>query len=215
MRGRRPDPPALQEAKGDPGRRKGKRVAAQAKAAAVEIAAPAAPAEPGKTWATTVEPPAILFGDKYVEALAIWNELGPDLERTNRLAPLHRQAFGMFCIYIAEFWQATRDLADKGRSQNVKTVAGGSMERDRPAVRWRAEAFSNAMEAAKQFGLTPREEFSIFKDQSVVRRESPSLFGAAAAPGAANDEASAAPIAAAKTAGLMSRLSSAPPAARH
>jgi P27 family predicted phage terminase small subunit len=159
---------------------------------------------------TTLAPPALLRDLHYAKALEIWNELGPELERTNRLQPLHRQAFAMFCIYIGEWWTACEDLAVGGRSQSVPTVSGGVMERDRPAVRWRAEAFSNAMEAAKQFGLTPREEYALFKDQTVVARENPSLFGRAA-PAPANDQA-ATPT---SSIGTMASLKSAGPPVSH
>lgn len=159
---------------------------------------------------TTLAPPEILKATHYAKALEIWNELGPELERTNRLQPLHRQAFAMFCIYIAEWWSASEDLAQGGRSQKVPTVSGGVMERDRPAVRWRAEAFANAMEAAKQFGLTPREEYALFKDQTVVARENPSLFGRVTPP-AANDE----PSRPASTIGGMSAMKSAGPPRPH
>lgn len=201
--GRRPDSPAMQKAKGNPGRRisRQQREAAERNAAAAELAA--------QPVGTSVEPPERLRGENYAGALAVWRELGPELERTNRLQPVHRHAFAMFCIYIAEWWQACDDLAAGGRSQHVKTVAGGSMERDRPAVRWRAEAYSAAMDAAKHFGLTPREEYALFKDQSTVVRENPGLFGrGSAAPDAANDAAPAGPI---KTIGRLSSLKSEPP----
>lgn len=176
-----------------------------------EERAAAAEAIAAQPIGTTLAPPEILRGQHYAKALDVWNELGPELERTNRLQPIHRQAFAMFCIYIAEWWQASDDLATGGRSQSVPTVSGGVMERDRPAVRWRAEAFANAMEAAKQFGLTPREEYALFKDQTVVARENPSLFGRSAPPPPANDE----PSRPASSIGAMSTMKSAGPARPH
>ncbi|MFN3584847.1 P27 family phage terminase small subunit [Phenylobacterium sp.] len=160
---------------------------------------------------TALRPPGVLHEPHHAKALEIWNELGPELERTNRLQPIHRQAFAMFCIYMGEWWAACEDLATGGRSQSVPTVSGGVMERDRPAVRWRAEAFANALEAAKQFGLTPREEYALFKDQTVVARENPSLFGNPSAPAPANDERDAP----ATSIGGMSRLKSAGPTQTH
>lgn len=208
--GRRADPPELQAAKGDPGRRKGARVrrAQDREAAAAALAA--------LPLGTNVEPPEQLRSKGYEDALKVWRELGPELERTHRLQPLHVQAFAMFCIYIAEFWQASADLAKNGRTQRVPTVSGGVMERERPAVRWRAEAFSNAMEAAKQFGLTPREEYALFKDQSVVKVENPGLFtrGGSAAEAPANDAAPA-DAKPASTLGLMGRMRGEPPAVKH
>lgn len=196
--GRRPVPPAQKAARGQPAKRISKiqRATAEREAAAAELAA--------LPVGTKVEPPERLRGTHYVGALAVWRELGPELERTNRLQPIHRQAFAMFCIYIAEWWAASDDLATGGRSQKVKTVSGSMMERDRPAVRWRAEAYAAAQDAAKHFGLTPREEYSLFKDQSTVARENPGLFGNA--PAAAND-----PAETTTSIGGMSRMKSAGP----
>jgi P27 family predicted phage terminase small subunit len=201
--GRRRLPEQSKAVKASPAKRKSR----TAKAAEAREAAAAAIAE--APFGTSIEPPAMLRAPAFAKALDVWRELGPQLEQTNRLQPIHRQAFAMFCIYIGEWWAACEDLAENGRAQSVKTVAGGMMERDRPAVRWRAEAFAAAQEAAKQFGLTPREEYALFKDQAVVARENPSLFGAAPAPAPANDQAPPA-----GSIGGLSRLKSAPPGAR-
>lgn len=221
--GRRPLPESMKATKGQPAKRLA-RIKADAKPVVTAAPAEAKPApktrisraqrEDAERQAaaaelaampvgTKVEPPARLRGEHYAGALAVWRELGPELERTNRLQPIHRQAFAMFCIYIAEWWAACDDLAAGGRSQHVPTVSGGSMERDRPAVRWRAEAFAAAQDAAKHFGLTPREEYALFKDQSTVARENPGLFGHT--PNApANDEKPT-------SIGAMSRFKSAGP----
>lgn len=175
--GRRPLPPEMKAAHGTVKTRKSK----VARRAEERVAAAAVIAE--IPVGTQVEPPAMLRAPHFAKALEVWNELGPELERTNRLQKLHRQAFAMFCIYLGEWQTACEDLAVNGRSQHVPTIAkgvdgvAGSMERDRPAVRWRAEAYAAALEAARQFGLTPREEYALFKDQSVVARENPGLFG--------------------------------------
>lgn len=199
--GRRPVPPAQKAARGQPAKRISRiqREAAEREAAAAELAA--------MPVGTKVEPPERLRAAHYAGALSVWRELGPELERTNRLQPIHRQAFAMFCIYIAEWWAACDDLATGGRSQKVKTVSGSMMERDRPAVRWRAEAYSAAQDAAKHFGLTPREEYALFKDQSTVARDNPGLFGAK--PAAAND-----PAETPSSIGGMSRMKSAAPPER-
>lgn len=200
--GRRQLPPDQRAARGQVAKRKSKaqREAEARSAAAAELAA--------LPVGTKVEPPERLRDEKYLGALGVWRELGPELERTNRLQPVHRLTFAMFCIYIAEWWAACDDLAKNGRSQTVPTVSGGMMERDRPAVRWRAEAYAAAQEAAKHFGLTPREEYALFKDQSVVARENPGLFGSSPA-------ASAESVDGATTIGAMGRLkASGPPEPR-
>ncbi len=201
---RRQLPPEMKAAHGSVATRKSK---VQKRADARELAAAAIAELP---VGTKVEPPAMLRAPAFAKALDVWNDLGPELERTNRLQPIHRRAFAMFCIYIGEWETACEDLAKNGRSQSVPTVSGGVMERDRPAVRWRAEAFAAAQEAAKQFGLTPREEYALFKDQTVVARENPSLFGA---PASREPVSPAAPVA--STVGALARLKSAGPPVTH
>lgn len=169
---RRPDTPAMQLAKGSPGKRLSKTDRAIARAERVAQMLVAVP-----MGAAAVEPPAAFQEAIYAGALRVWQELGPELEKTHRLQPVHRQLFAMFCVYIAEFWAACDDVAANGHTQKVKTVAGGMMERLRPILRVRELAMSRAQEAAQAFGLTPREEYALFKDQQIVARENPGLFG--------------------------------------
>jgi P27 family predicted phage terminase small subunit len=200
--GRRPLPTKMKATNTRPTTRKSKAAkAAEERQAAVEVLA-AQPIEPR----TALDPPAELQAPHFAMALAKWHEVGPELERTNRLQPLHRQMFAMLCIYLAEWWSACEDLAVNGAGQQVETVAGGKMERARPASRQRAEAYAAARDLAQQFGLTPREEYALFKDQTVVARENPSLFGrTATAP--ANDE----PAAPTSSIGGMKSMRSEPP----
>jgi hypothetical protein len=116
----------------------------------------------------------------------------------------------MFCVYLAEWWSACDDVAENGHTQKVKTVAGGVMERLRPMLKVREIAFDRAKDAAQAFGLTPREEYALFKDQSIVSRENPGLFGrGAAAPEEPKPDDAAGPSIAI---GGLSRLKSEPPA---
>lgn len=169
--GRRADPPELQDAKGNPGKRLSKAARRQAQNERVAAMLAKSP------LAGPVEPPAAFSEPVYADALRVWREWGPELEKTNRLQPLHRLSFAGFCVDMAEYWWAIDDIRTHGYTQNVKTVAGGYMERMRPAVKIRELAFSRLQVAVASFGLTPREEYALFKDQSIVSRENPSLFG--------------------------------------
>lgn len=169
--GRRADPPALQAAKGSPGKRQTKADKILARAQRVAEMLVAVP------MGERVEPPAAFREPRYAGALKVWQELGPELEKTSRLQPVHRQLFAMFCVYLAEWWAACDDVSANGHTQKVKTIAGGTMERLRPILKVREIAFDRAQDAAQAFGLTPREEYALFKDQGIVARENPGLFG--------------------------------------
>lgn len=204
--GRRPDTAEMQAAKGAPGKRMGKADRAAARAQRVAQMLAAVPT------GQQVEPPPVFAEDRYAGALRVWQELGSELEKTHRLQPVHRQMFAMFCIYIAEWWWACDDVTANGHTQKVKTVAGGMMERLRPALRVREIAFDRAKEAAQAFGLTPREEYALFKDQSIVSRENPGLFGRTPQPQSEQPELPAQqPSASSIAIGGLSRLKSEPP----
>ena len=168
--GRTADPPALQRAKGNPGRRLSavaKRMA-EAERLAVLLATPPESSDP-------LAPPAIISRDA-AAAIAIWRDLAPRLQRTHRLQPHHRLTFATFCVYLAEWVIANEDIAQAGHTQKVKTVAGGMMERMRPVVAIRDRALERVLELSKRFGLTPADEYSLFKDQAVAAATNPGLF---------------------------------------
>lgn len=171
-RGRRGDP-ALQEAKGHPGRRRTsvKKMIAEADRVAALLAD--APSD-GDEFA----PPVFLNDPLVAPALRIWREYAPELRRTHRLRDLHRLHFAMFCVYMGEWIAASDDIRRNGTWQSVRTVSGVDMERTRPIVAFREIAFRNAMDLAKEFGLTPREEYALFRDQADAVGKNPGLFGA-------------------------------------
>lgn len=169
-RGRMPDPPGLQEAKGNPGRRKSavqKRIEEAERVAALLAAAPAGN--------DPLAVPPIIAGS--APAVAIWRELAPRLARTHRLQPHHRPIFALFCVYFAEWVVANEDIGRSGQFQRVKTVSGSMMERRRPIADLRDRAFGRVMELSKAFGLTPSDEYTLFRDQAVAAAQSPGLFG--------------------------------------
>lgn len=173
-RGRRGDP-AAQIAKGHPGRRRPsvKKMVAEADRIASLLAD--APSD-GDEFA----PPVFLTDPLIATALRIWREYAPELRRTHRLRGLHRLHFAMFCVYYGEWLAACDDIRRKGTFQSVTTVSGAEMERTRPIVAFREIAYRNVMDLGAEFGLTPREEYALFRDQSEAISKNPGLFGAEA-----------------------------------
>lgn len=167
--GRRPDPPELQEAKGNPGKRKGavKSRASDAERIAAMLSA-----------AATSDPliPPMLTDPMFAPALAVWRDLAPGLAKTHRLPQESRLIFVQLCVYMAEWLSAQVDVAENGFTQRVKTVAGGYMERKRPVLDRRERAFDNVMRLSGQFGLTPHDLYALFKDQATVAVTNPGLF---------------------------------------
>lgn len=204
--GRRPDPPGLQEAKGNPGRRSKAVKAREAQAARVaEMLGNAASAD--------LAMPPLLTDPLFAPALAVWKEIGPELARTSRAPKESRLILAMLCVYIAEWMAATVDIATNGQFQSVPTVSGGHMERVRPIVQFREVAMGNIRHLSAEFGLTPAEMFSLFKDQAAAAQANPGLFDA---PGAQRQAAQAvaeddAPPARTSVVGSAARLRGAPP----
>lgn len=210
-RGRRGDPVA-QERKGHPGRRRKSVRAMIAEADRIAGLLAQAPAENGEALA----PPVLLQDPVYAPALKVWRDLAPELRRTNRLDSVHRDQFAMFCVYFGEWLSACDDIKRNGIFQLVETVSGSMMERTRPIVAFREIAFANVRKLSAEFGLTPREEYSLFRDQADAVAKNPGLFGGIAPAGRSPtpvgpDEAAEEEPAAGRLIGSLSSLDSLPP----
>ncbi len=207
MRGRKPDAPGLQKAKGNPGRRKSavqKRLD-EAERVAELLARTPAQGDP-------LAPPAII--EQGAEAaVAVWRDLAPRLRSTQRLQPQHRPIFALFCVYFAEWVLANEDIKVNGHTQSVKTVAGGKMERVRPIVAIRDRAFDMVMKLSERFGLTPSDEYSLFREQAVAFAANPGLFDRDQPQQKADDAGAAEPKAEEDSSliGAMTRMDSKPP----
>ncbi|MDF0540795.1 P27 family phage terminase small subunit [Sphingobium sp. H39-3-25] len=213
-KGRKPDP--HQEQKGFPNRRKSavqKREDEQKRVAEL-LARPS-----GEDVLSP--PPMIDQGPLYAGAVAVWRDMAPRLARTHRLQEQHRLIFATFCVYFAD-WVALNDqLKREGMTQRVKTVAGGYMIRDHPAVKRRQECFDNVMTLSRQFGLTPHDEYDLFKNQALAAGLNPGLFQT---PGAQQQQPPAAPVQSAPAdeapapsaprVGMLAAMNSAPPGQR-
>lgn len=208
-RGRTAASPDLEKAKGYPGKRKSKADAALEQAQRLAEMIAAAPAASGDPLA----PPAFIDA-RSAPALRIWRDLAPTLVATGRLTEEDRFVFAQFCVYAGEWVAANEEVLSKGFSQKVKTVAGGFMERTRPAVAIRERAFDVVAKLAEKFGLTPRDRYSLFKDQAAAGLGG--LFGqqraAAQSEADAPEQGAATPPAGEDDPiGQLSRLDSAPP----
>lgn len=210
---RLPDPPGVQEAKGNPGRRlsavKRRELEAQRIADLLTQSAHD-PSDPLRA------PEIIATGPTAAAAVAVWRDLAPKLAVTHRLQPQHRPVFAMFCVYFAEWVLANEEVAKRGHYQKVKTVVGGMMERTRPIVQIRDRAFGMVMQLSDRFGLTPSDEYALFKDQAVAAAQNPGLFDRGGSKPRDRQEeegdGSAAPQPGAGLIGSMRQLDSEPPA---
>lgn len=208
-RGRKADP--HQEAKGFPNRRKSATRKREDEARRV------ADLLVSSTGGDVSNPPALIDqGPLYAGAVAVWTEMAPRLARTHRLPEQHRMIFAMFCVYYADWVSLNDQLKQEGMTQNVKTVAGGFMIRDHPAVRRRQECFDNVMALSKQFGLTPHDEYDLFKNQASAAALNPGLFGGQLpAPRRAEAEGEPAPVAPdAPRVGMLADMDAPPPGQR-
>ena len=161
--GRRPDPIELQDAKGAPGKRlsKAQRQLVEAERLASELAAaPADAADP-------LAPPRFLDA-RAAPALQVWREHAPRLQSIHLLDQLFRHTFAMFCVYVAEFYQAHEHVVEHGHTQRVKTISGSWQWKRNPMVDVRNEASAKVLEFSKRFGLSPMDQAAIFKDNAAV-----------------------------------------------
>lgn len=171
MRGRRRDA-ASQAEKGNPGKRRKQSVMDRVK---ILAEAPPSSSDP-------LSPPAIFGLEEFAGAIRIWHEYAPILTRRNLLDRLDRHALAMFCYYLDRFWSAVARLAQDGETQKVKTVAGGFMLRDHPAVRHRDDAAKVVFDLAAKFGLTPLDRHKLIREMVGTGVPTGSLFGDGAAP---------------------------------
>lgn len=97
-RGRKAEPAAVKEAKGNPGRRRIASAASDARDRAT-----AAPAE---------------LADA---ARKVWDRLAPELSRLKFLRETDRNAFARYCEHLARWWDLTRALRDEGEVYLAKS----------------------------------------------------------------------------------------------
>lgn len=147
-RGRKPDAPELQIAKGNP-RKQAKKPAAAA-AQSDQSSAATAQSDQSAAPGGAIRPPAKLVGT----AVAIWNQLAPDLERMRFLRPTDRMAFARYCDALNRWWQITADLRKEGQTYTSKS-AHGDLRRVNPLFLIEERLVRRLEALEDRFGLTP------------------------------------------------------------
>ncbi len=174
-RGRKPDGPELQQAKGNPGRRpKPKKHGTRSpeeRAAALAAATP-----PDAKFG----PPDFMGDPHFDGAIAIWRELSPELARIGLLDRLDRHALAIYCVHMADWIDATKDIAANGTHYKAKNVNKDDLWRRNPAVLVRELAEKHILELGERFGLNPATRFKLLRDQSLIPNSG--LFGDRDAP---------------------------------
>lgn len=208
MRGRRPDSTS-QAAKGNPGKRKKRKVA---KLSAEQRAAQLAAAEAAAL--TPTDHPRFLADPRLKEALAIWRELEGDLKRLHLLDRLDRHTFAMYCVHMADWITATRDVQKRGHWKNVKNVNGDLMPRLNPMVKVREIAERHILDIGARFGLDPANRYKLLRDQAAAPTPNDLFNRAPATAGDQPAQPAPAPDQLPSPLGLMDDLSSQPPGSR-
>jgi P27 family predicted phage terminase small subunit len=186
--GRRPDTPAMQAAKGSPGKRMSKADRAQAEAARVASMIAAAPAELGDALA----PPQMMLDPRLAPAIAVWRELVPELRSMNILKSVDRLVFAMFCLLVADYWAARKDVLENGHYTWWQPAHGNKKRIKSPAADDAVHLTKVILDMAKEYALTPLARYALLREQSahgvVTAHQSADAHGAAPSTAAADDD---------------------------
>jgi P27 family predicted phage terminase small subunit len=206
--GRRSDPPAVQKAKGYPGRRKAQ-TDAELKAKA------SGPSAEDQLLASMdfagLRPPPRFARKEFKEERDVWMAVVPRLKQTLRASAEFQAPLVAYCDAVARYNRSVLELRRKGYTVSVKTVSGDSMMRVNPSEKVRQQALAEILALSDRFGFTPRDNFALLIDQRRVLEA-----GAGQSPQGnlgLNDEPAPGqtPAAAADPVGGMDRFDSPPP----
>jgi P27 family predicted phage terminase small subunit len=165
--GRRRDGPALQAAKGHPGRRKTREqkaaaeLAAKAQQAADQVAGQR---DPFAAPAMFRQAPAY-----YARALDVWNDTIRGLKLMGRLDSRYSPSIAIYCVAVQEWETACKHIRQHGFVQKVKRTTGDSWLRQNPMLDVRSAAESTIRDKAREFGLSPLFDQELLKVQSFNR----------------------------------------------
>ncbi len=137
-------------------------------------------------------------------AVEVWRDLAPDLQRIAALTNLDRFTLAIYCVHVADWIDATRDIKANGSWYFAKTVSGDRMERLRPAVKIRELAEKHIVDIGEKFGLNPSARYKMLRDEAIVASQG-NLFPSAAASAPSTSAAIEKPTA------MMARNSTMPP----
>jgi P27 family predicted phage terminase small subunit len=156
-RGRRPDAPAVKEAKGTKAR--------------------TAPVTDSAAVLRSTMPRTLSAAAKKV-----WEVLAPELTRMKFLRETDRDAFSRYCEHAARWWKLTRELRREGDTYWTES-AHGKMQRLNPKFIVR-ERIENRLEALEdRFGLNPAARQQILQRLSALPPPAPPAGDMFAQPG--------------------------------
>lgn len=163
--GRRSQPAAVKEAKGNPGRRRIARGAAQADGA---IAEPKASAGKLPDWIDTRKRVRTKDGKVRAHRIStlaerIWNFAHPELVRLNLVKSLDEIALGIYCRAVAEYVDCTDTIDREGASYVTSSAHVADIRRPHPAVRQRKEAYQVIKEQGEVLGMNPAARQRLFQ----------------------------------------------------
>jgi P27 family predicted phage terminase small subunit len=109
------------------------------------------------------EVPAFLTdGGNFQLELQIWKDLSSDLRRINALARLDRFGFAMYCVHMADWITATKEIRLRGATYKARnTVNGDVLQKLSPWVKVREIAERHILELAARFGLDPTSRYKL------------------------------------------------------
>jgi P27 family predicted phage terminase small subunit len=164
-RGRKAQPAAVKEARGNPGRRR------IPKAAAVEERDLGGYPDWLDTSAVGTER-AIAISALAIEA---WRRLKPDLERMKLLKATDGDAFARYCRYLGEFVYFTRYLDEHGATYEAKAGTGETLWRPRQENRIRKDCEQALKDLGDSMGLTPAARLRIVQQLAAAPGQQPNL----------------------------------------
>lgn len=103
------------------------------------------------------------------EALHVWKDLSPGLKRLNALSHPDRYAFAMYCVHVANWIEAEREIRKNGATYIARnSVNGDELQKLSPWVRVREISERHILEIGARFGLDPYNRFKLLKEEALV-----------------------------------------------
>lgn len=167
--GRRKDAPALQAAKGFPGKRR-----KQVMKAAADLAEKAQPAADQVAAARDPFAAPSMFRTSpvyYARALEVWTDTIRGLRIMGRLDSRYSPSIAIYCVAVQEWEVACKHIRQHGFTMKVKRTTGDSWLRPNPMLDVRAAAESTIRDKAKEFGLSPLFDQDLLRVQSFNRSQ--------------------------------------------
>jgi len=148
-RGPKPEPAAIKQAKGNPGRRAiGADPATPAEAAQTDAPEKAVVVVAAPTWLKK-------------EGLKIWDRLAPRLISMKLLSPIDAEPFGRYCQNFARWAKMQRILDEEGEVYESES-AHGKLKRVHPAFLIGDRVERQLLAAEDRFGINPAERQRLY-----------------------------------------------------